>query len=419
MPPITKRTVDGATPGPKDAFLWDETLKGFGLKITPTGAKVYLAQYRAGKGRGAPTKRVTIGRHGAPWTPDQARDRAKAILGKVANGGDPAAERRAEREARTQRQPDQRSLETVSRRWFSDQRRDGKRSADEVERSFIRHVYPELGARAIEGIAKADGHRLYDRLADAGHAPMGHQLVRNLKALLSFAVERDLIPVNALLRIKLPKLVSRDRVLIKFHPEREPDPTELLAAWNAADQLVQPRRTFVKVLMLTLARADEVAGMKWGEIDSGLWRIPPERHKGKRGHDVPMPAQALEPLEALPRVSDHVFYTGRGEHLGDFSGVKMDLDALILKSAREIDPGAKPFPAWRWHDLRRSGSSWIEEEFGREVMHACLGHGMGNRLAETYCRGAGYRRKRGALQEWADYVSGATRSKVVDLMAAR
>ena len=55
---------------------------------------------------------------------------------------------------------------------------------------------------------------------------------RNLKALLSFAVERDLIPVNPLLRIKLPKLESRERVLIRFHPEREPDPAELLAVWQ-------------------------------------------------------------------------------------------------------------------------------------------------------------------------------------------
>src|SRR5918994_1831399 len=120
MPAITKRAVDAAVPGAKDAFLWDSGLKAFGLKVTPAGAKVYLVQYRTG-GRGAPTKRVTIGRHGAPWTPDQARDRAKAILGKGANGGDPAAEKRAEKEAR-KRQPaaDGRALEAVATRWFND-----------------------------------------------------------------------------------------------------------------------------------------------------------------------------------------------------------------------------------------------------------------------------------------------------------
>jgi integrase len=403
MPAIIKRTVDAATPGVRDAFLWDDKLKGFGLKVTPAGAKVYIVQYRVRNGgRGTPTKRVTIGRHGQ-LTPDLARYRARAILGKVADGGDPAAEKRAARERVRQHQPDERSLEAVARRWLTHLRREGKCSADQVERSFGRHVYPELGTRAVESIGKADAHRIYDRLADAGHAAMGHQLVRNLKALLSFAVERDLIAVNPLLPIKLPKLASRDRVLIRFHPEREPDPTELLRVWNAADQLSEPRRTFVKVLTLTLAREDEVAGMTWGELDGGLWRIPAERHKSKRGHDIPLPTHALELIDALPRVTDHVFYTGRGAHLGDFSGIKAEVDRM------------SGVQGWRWHDLRRSGSSWIEEEFGREVMHACLGHGMGDRLAETYARGAGYRRKRGAVEAWAEFVTGATRGKVVDL----
>jgi integrase len=418
MPAITisKATIDQAKSGERDLFFWDRKLSGFGLKVTPTGVKVYICQYRTG-GRGSPTKRVTIGRHGAPWTPDQARHKAKAILGKVADGGDPAAEKRAEREASRRRDAaDHRSLEALGERWFSHLRREGKRSANEVERSFKRHVYPELGKRLVEQIQKGDAHRLYDGLADVGHAPMGHQLVRNLKALLSFAVERDLIAVNPLLRIKLPKLETRDRTLIAFHPEREPDPAELLAVWRAADQLSQPRGPFVKMLILTLGREDEVAGAEWAELDRTLWRIPKERHKGNRGHDVPLSTQVVELLEALPRVTKHVegqgqveiphiFYTGRGQHIGDFSGIKAQIDRL------------SGVHNWRFHDLRRTGSSWIEEEFGREVMHACLGHSMGDRLAETYARGAGYQRKKRALQAWADYITEATiEGKVVPMI---
>ena len=74
----------------------------------------------------------------------------------------------------------------------------------------------------------------------------------------------------------------------------------------------EPRRAFTKVLALTLAREDEVAEMPWAELDGGLWRLPAERHKGKRGYDMPMPTQAVELIEALPRVIDHVFYSGAG-----------------------------------------------------------------------------------------------------------
>jgi integrase len=404
---ISKRTVDQAKPSARDCFLWDSELKGFGLKVTPTGAKVYLVQYRTG-GRGAPTKRVTIGRHGAPWTPDQARRKAKALLSEVAGGADPAAEKRAERQRRGAAVAgDDGTLEAVATRWFNVQRRDGKRSANEVERSFRRHVYPRLGARPIASIAKADAHALYERLVNAGHTPMGHQLCRNLKALLSFAVERDLIPVNPLLRIKLPPLVARERTLIRFHPDREPDPAELMAVWRAADQLPLIQGAYIKTLILTLAREDEVAGMTWAEIDGSLWRIPPERHKGKRGHAIPMPEQAMRLIEALPRVTDRVFYTGRGQHIGDFSAIRPELERL--SGMRD----------WRLHDLRRSGASWIEEEFGREVMHACLGHGMVDRLAATYARGAGYRRKKGAVQAWADYVTRAESGRNVVAMTGR
>jgi hypothetical protein len=93
---ITKRAIDALRPVAKDQFLWDSDLKGFGVKVTPAGNKVYILQYRKG-GRGAPTKRVTIGRHGA-LTPDQARKEAARLL-TIAHGVDPAAIRAAEKSA--------------------------------------------------------------------------------------------------------------------------------------------------------------------------------------------------------------------------------------------------------------------------------------------------------------------------------
>ena len=67
---ITKRMVDATEPGENDLFVWDTDLKGFGLKVSPAGSKVYLIQYRLG-GREARTQRYTIGKHGSPWTPDR------------------------------------------------------------------------------------------------------------------------------------------------------------------------------------------------------------------------------------------------------------------------------------------------------------------------------------------------------------
>lgn len=74
----TKRTVDACEATDREQFYWDPDLKGFGLKVSPGGAKSYIIQYRMG-GRGARGRRYTLGQHGSPWTPAAARKRASKL----------------------------------------------------------------------------------------------------------------------------------------------------------------------------------------------------------------------------------------------------------------------------------------------------------------------------------------------------
>src|SRR5579871_5302958 len=90
---ITKTTVDNARPQAADWFLWDKELKGFGLKVSKGGRKSYVCQYRTLGGRSGQERRITIGGHGSPWTVETARSEAKRILGRAANGEDPAQEK--------------------------------------------------------------------------------------------------------------------------------------------------------------------------------------------------------------------------------------------------------------------------------------------------------------------------------------
>src|SRR5262249_31888913 len=95
---ITKRAIDALKAKPSEYFVWDNRLMGFGVRVRPSGAKSYVLKYRAGSGRTAPTRRVTIGNVGK-LTPDEARGAAKRALGAIAHGADPAASRAAERRA--------------------------------------------------------------------------------------------------------------------------------------------------------------------------------------------------------------------------------------------------------------------------------------------------------------------------------
>ena len=88
MPKLTKRVVDAAVAeaGAGQALLWDSEVKGFGLRITPAGVKSYVLNYRDNAGR---WRRYTIGRHGSPWTTDEARGKALELLRGLAAGVDP------------------------------------------------------------------------------------------------------------------------------------------------------------------------------------------------------------------------------------------------------------------------------------------------------------------------------------------
>ena len=94
MAKITKRAVDAMQPDPhRDVFTWDSELRGFGVRVKPSGVKTFLIQYRNVEGR---TRRLVLGQYGA-LTPEMARDLARKNLTGVANGEDPSAERHAVR----------------------------------------------------------------------------------------------------------------------------------------------------------------------------------------------------------------------------------------------------------------------------------------------------------------------------------
>ena len=94
MPRLTKRIVD-AIPAAQAGIVWDDALKGFGVKTLAGGGRTYVVNYRNASGR---ERRMSLGRHGV-LTVDEAREKAKQMLARVANGEDPQAERQSARVA--------------------------------------------------------------------------------------------------------------------------------------------------------------------------------------------------------------------------------------------------------------------------------------------------------------------------------
>ena len=191
---ISNSSVTAQKVGTKDAYLWDSELAGFGLKVTSAGRKVYLVQYRLG-GRAGRTRRVTIGRHGSPWTPDQARKEAKRLLGEVAAGRDPA-------EARTLAQQDV-TINELCELYVSEGCSTKSETTLLRDRSRIEsHIKPLLGMKRLNALTRADIERFQQDVADGKSArnvktgARGRSVVRGGKGAAREALEQFAFDLN-------------------------------------------------------------------------------------------------------------------------------------------------------------------------------------------------------------------------------
>ena len=202
---ITKRAVDALAPrNGAEVVLWDQEIRGFGIRARAGGAKTYILHYRAGTGRGAPLRKLTIGKHGSPWTPDNARTEAKRLLGLIASGEDPAERRATERKTLTVAELcDLYLAEGATHKKPSTLKSDLGR--------IVHHIKPLLGRVRVDKVARADierllidvktgktaattpneGERRPGRIA-AGGSGVAAQCVALMGTVLAFAVARGL-----------------------------------------------------------------------------------------------------------------------------------------------------------------------------------------------------------------------------------
>jgi hypothetical protein len=302
---LTKRAADAAEPErgpdgePRRTILFDRDVKGFGLLVTERGAKSFVLKYRAGSGRAAPTRRVTIGRYGSPWTVEQARGEAKRLLGEVAHGRDPAAERAAKRRGADGR----RTVAAVVEDWL---RRDQaeRRTVDEVRRIMAREVLPYIGQMPIAAVRKRDVIEVVDRVAD--RAPIrANRVLARVKRLFRWAADRDMIEVDPAAHVlRRAAERPRDRVLAD---------AELRAVWRAAERLGDHYGAGVRLLVVTGARRGEVFGLRWSEVDraAACVHLPAERSKVGQPRDIPLSPLAMGVLDELP-VRGEFALTARG-----------------------------------------------------------------------------------------------------------
>ena len=375
MTRLTKRTIDALKPVRlRDTFLWDGELRGFGVRVKPSGTKTFMIQYRNLEGR---TRRCVIGQYGV-LTVEQARDMAQKKLAAVIDGADPSAERHAIRQGFTvSALCDWYLTEAEAGRLIGRNRRPIKASSLSGDRSRIAlHIKPLIGNRVVSQLKLADIERLQGDIAagrtararkigrggqTAGGIGVAARAISTLRSLLNHARRLGLIEVSPAtgVRIMAPQKLKRylsageirhlGKVMTQMEREGE-HPTGLAA---------------IRVMLLTGFRRMEVLAMRkeWVQPDDNLVRFP-DTKSGPQIRVAGDAAMTVLEAQALRSHSHYIFPADWGD--GHFIGVVRVLQRVCMRAGLdEVTP----------HTLRHSFASMAAAQgFSELTISGLLGH---------------------------------------------
>jgi integrase len=383
--------------GKTDGIWFDDDLPGFGIRVRAGGKRVWVVQYRIG----AVQKRLTLG-NVAALDADKARAAAKAELARVTLGGDPQA-KKAEEKARAKH-----TLGAVADQYLEHQKGRLKPKTHSEATRYLRDHWKSLRDLPLHKITRLDvAARVSELTVKSGPGAAGHARL-TLSAVFAWAIGQGLADANPVIGSNAPPAPPRDRVLSNG---------ELGEIWRTCPDDDYGR--ILKLLMLTGQRRGEVAAMRWTELDldEAIWRLPAERAKNGRPHEVPLAPTALAIIKATPRDSKRDLLFGRGPHgFAGWGRPKLELDATI-NTVRE-KAGKKSMPDWVVHDLRRAFASGLGD-LGvlPHVIEAALNHVSGHKrgVAGTYNRSPYANDVRDAMLLWDEHVRALTggKSKIV------
>ena len=330
---ISKRTVE-ALPAGKDTVYWDTDLKGFGVRVYPSGAKVYVAQSRGPNG----SKRVAIGRHGVVAT-DKARRRAALILARIKAGEAPDSAHAA----RPDRGP---TVAELAERYYREHVAvHCKPSTSKVHRYIVRkHILPALGGLRIEALTRRHVSDLHYRLRKTPST--ANEAIATLSRMLNRAEAWGVFPAgaNPCRHVVRYKQTRHERFLTEEEFRRL---GLTLAALEAEGRVPLHAVAALRLLMLTGCRCNEILTLRWEDVHPGASEI--RLRDSKTGpRVVPLSPAAARVLAELPRSAGNPWVIA-----GRRPGTRLTHIAYYWYLVRE-PAGLEDV---RLHDLRHSFAS--------------------------------------------------------------
>jgi integrase len=368
--------------GKTDVIYFDNTLTGFGFRLRlGAGGKVlksWVCQYR----RAGATRRVLVGSAEVVGA-EQARLAAKKVLGAVAMGQDPSADRASRRDK------DRNSLRTLIEEFLAAKERQLRpRSFFEVRRYLTGGYFKPLHGMPIDTVTRHDVSARVVAIARESGDPTAARAKGALSSFFVWARRMGLCEQNPTIDSAEPKpSPPRERVLAD---------EELAAIWNACGDDDYGR--IVRLLILTGCRRAEIGDMAWSEIDleAATFTVPARRSKNGRAHTLPLLSSALDIIKSVPQMATRDQLFGLRSH--GFTAWHEGKPALDERSG---------VANWVVHDVRRSVATKMADiGVQPHIIEAVLNHYSGHRagVAGTYNRSSYAREVKAALALWSDHV---------------
>ncbi|OFC61028.1 integrase [Acidithiobacillus caldus] len=385
---FTKTEIDRlASPEKGYRIYWDSALPGFGVRVTAAGVKSFVLQKRIG----TKESRITIGRYGA-LTLEQARAQAKGLLGQIATGGDPVAEKARRKIAATTLQ---KALDDYleTRKTLKDStRRDYRHSLTWGSKDWLN--------RSITAITPDLVLKRHAKLGERSKA-QANLWARYLRAVLNYAANRYTDNEGRPVLVDNPvRIIGKTRAW--FEVKRRTGwihPHELRPWWDAVQGLANgAARDYLVTLLLTGMRKEEGLGLRWSDVDLKAKTLTLRDTKNHSDHVLPMGAWLAAMIEGRPRHGEYVFQTPRG---------RMSNLRYALEQVRN-DSGV----TFIIHDLRRTFGTIAESlDVPAYALRKLLNHKTGSADVTGGYLQVTTERLRAPMQRIEDYILRAVGAK--------
>ena len=347
-----KRPDDLDKPKQGNWIYYDGALAGFGCRVTATGARAFILNYRTRSGR---ERRYTIGPW-PEWSVTAARDKAAGIKAKLRDGYDPLAEIEADRGAKT--------VADLAERYIEKHLPKKRKSQQQADKSAIaREILPKLKHLKVADVTFSDVEGLHDKITKRRRPYQANRVAALLSKMFSLAIKWGWRSDNPVRGLERNPEAQRERYL---------SGKEITALSKAlAKYEDQQAANIIRLLLLTGARRGEVLAARWVDfdLDQGVWTKPSAHTKQKKTHRIPLSAPARQLLAEIHGEADddavHVFPSPRG----------FDQPRENIRNAWPELCEAAGIKNARLHDLRHTYASLLASSgLSLPIIGALLGH---------------------------------------------